>query len=190
MWGQERGDLEDIEDNWPETETTWSFLMSWMILFYPQEDTLKVSCWYLYYKCVRNGGSRGHWGFLTGGLENMEILDVVDDLTLPQRRYPESLVLMSLLEVYQEFGVKKGSTWRMLRVPDQRIAGHGHSCCHGWSYFTLRKILWKFCFDIFIRSVSQMGGQKGWYLDDIKGSWLNTWIMWSCLMLFMTMVDH
>ena len=56
----------------------------------------------------------------------MAILYVVDYLTLPQRRYPESLVLISLLEVYEEFGVKKGSTWRMLRVPDRRIAGHGH----------------------------------------------------------------
>ena len=43
-----------------------------------------------------------------------------DDLGRPQGRYPESFVLISLLEACQEWGVKKGGTWRMLRVPDQR----------------------------------------------------------------------
>ena len=34
----------------------------------------------------------------------MIILDVIDDLILPQGRYPESFVLTSLLEVCQEGG--------------------------------------------------------------------------------------
>ena len=36
------------------------------------------------------------------------IPDVMVDLILPQGRYPESFVLISLLEVCQEWGVKKG----------------------------------------------------------------------------------
>ena len=52
MGGQEGGYLEDIEGSWPETWRTRLFLTSWMTFFYPKENTLKVSCWYLYGKCV------------------------------------------------------------------------------------------------------------------------------------------
>ena len=45
----------------------------------------------------------------------MVILDVMDDLILPQGRYPESFVLISLLEVCQEWGVLCGGNWRTLR---------------------------------------------------------------------------
>ena len=41
-------------------------------------------------------------------MEDMVIPDVMDDLILPQGRYPESFMLISLLEVCQEWGVKKG----------------------------------------------------------------------------------
>ena len=41
-------------------------------------------------------------GFLTRELEDMVIPDVMDDLILPQGRYPESFMLISLLEVCQE----------------------------------------------------------------------------------------
>ena len=41
-------------------------------------------------------------------------------------RYPESFMLVSLLEVCQEWGLKKVGTWRMLRVPDWRLGGLGH----------------------------------------------------------------
>ena len=44
--------------------------------------------------------------------------------------YPESFVFISLEEVCQEWGVKKGGNWRMLRVPYRRRGGHGHSLCH------------------------------------------------------------
>ena len=57
----------------------------------------------------------------------MVIPDVMDDLILTKGRYTESFMLISLLEVCQELGVKKGGTWRTLRVPDQRHGGHGHS---------------------------------------------------------------
>ena len=42
--GPSWGYLEDDESSCPETWRTWSSLMSWIILFYPKEDTLKVSC--------------------------------------------------------------------------------------------------------------------------------------------------
>jgi hypothetical protein len=50
-------------------------------------------------------------GFLTRDLEDMVVLDVMNDVFLPQGRYPENFVLISLLEVW---GVKKGGTWRTL----------------------------------------------------------------------------
>ena len=44
LWGY----LEDVEGSWPETWRTGSSLISWMTLFDPKEDTVKVSCWYLH----------------------------------------------------------------------------------------------------------------------------------------------
>ena len=49
----------------------------------------------------------------------------MDGLGRPQGRYSEIFMLISLLEVCQEWGVKKGGTWGTLRVPDQRHGGHG-----------------------------------------------------------------
>ena len=107
--GPSWGYLDNVEGSWQDTWRTGSFSMSWMTLFCPKEDTLKVSCWYLYYKCVKNGGSflgvlGGHWGFLTRNLEDRVILYVMNELVWPKRRYPESFMLMSLLEVCQEGG--------------------------------------------------------------------------------------
>ena len=70
MGGQEGKYLEDIEGSWPETWRTGSFMMVWRYLVDPKDHILKVLCWYLYGKCVRNGMSRrvilgGCWGFLT-----------------------------------------------------------------------------------------------------------------------------
>ena len=65
--------------------------------------------------------------FLTIDMEDMAIPDVMDDLILSQGRYPESFMLISLLEVCQEWGVNKGGTWRTLSVPDGRYGEHGHS---------------------------------------------------------------
>ena len=111
---------------------------------------------------------RGHWGILTGDLEDIVILDVMDDLILPHGRHPESFILISLLELFQEWGALHGGIWRTLRVPDQRLGQHGHLWCHGWSYFTPRKISWKFPVDIIIWSMSRMGSQEGGVLG---GRW-------------------
>ena len=45
---------------------------------------------------------------------DLTIPDVMNDVFLPQGRYPENFVLISQLEVCQEGGVKKGGTWRTL----------------------------------------------------------------------------
>ena len=65
--------------------------------------------------------------FLTGDMDDRVIPDVMTDVIVPQGIYPENFVLISQLEVCQEGGVKKGGTWRTLRVPDRRHGGHGHS---------------------------------------------------------------
>ena len=46
-------------------------------------------------------------------MEDMVIPDVMDDLILPQGRYPESFMLTSLLEVCQEGRVLNRGTWRI-----------------------------------------------------------------------------
>ena len=97
-------------------------------------------------------------------------------------------MLISLLEVCQEGGVKKGATWRTLRVPDRRHGGQGHPWYLGWCFFTLRKIPWKFRVSIFIRSVSGMRGQEGGYLEDVEGSWPETWRTGSSMTLWMYLV--
>ena len=132
--GSRRGYLEDIEGSWAKTWMTGLFLTSWIMFFYPKEDTLKISCWYLNGKCVKKEVLGGHWGFLTGDMDDRIIIDIMNDAILPQGRYPENFMLISLLEVRQEGGVKKGVTWRTLRVPDRRLRGQGHPWQHGWSW--------------------------------------------------------
>ena len=51
----------------------------------------------------------------------MIIPDVMNDLFLPREIYPENFVFIS-----QEGAVKKGGTWRMLRVPGRRHGVNGH----------------------------------------------------------------
>ena len=55
----------------------------------------------------RKGIHGGRGGFLTGDMDYRVIHDVMDDLISPQGRYPESFVLIFLLEVCYEWGVKK-----------------------------------------------------------------------------------
>ena len=55
----------------------------------------------------------------------------------------------------------------------------------GWLMYTSRKIPWKFHADISIRSVSERGGQEGRYLENIEGSWPETWRTGSFLKLWM-----
>ena len=66
----------------------------------------------------RRGVLGGRWEFLTGDMDDR----VIPDGLLPQGRYSEDFVLISQLEVCQEGGeVKKGGTWRMFGIPDERL---------------------------------------------------------------------
>ena len=75
----------------------------------PTEDTLKISCRYLYRKCVRKGGGSrrgvlgGCWGVLRGHLEERVILDNMDDLGRSQGSYPESFVSLFLVASQQSW---------------------------------------------------------------------------------------
>ena len=80
-------------------------------------------------------------------------------------------------------------TWRTIRDPDQRHGGQGQPGCNGWSYFTLKKIPWKFCVDIFIISVSRIKRQEDWYLEEIEGSWSERGRSGSFLTFWMMMFD-
>ena len=54
-------------------------------------------------------------------------IESMDDLDRLQGRYPENFVLKSQLEVCQGGRGQELGTWRMLRDPDLRHGGHGHS---------------------------------------------------------------
>ena len=68
---------------------------------------------------------------MLGDLEEMVITDVMDDLILPQGKYPESFMLIIILDVCQEWWVNKKGTWKTLMVPDWTL---------GRFYFAPRKI--------------------------------------------------
>ena len=53
-------------------------------------------------------------------MDDRVIPDVMDDVLLPQGRYPENFMLISQWKVCQEGEIKKLGTWRTLRAPDQR----------------------------------------------------------------------
>ena len=53
-------------------------------------------------------------------MEDLVSSDIMNDVFLPQGRYPENSVLISQLEEGQEGGVKRGGTWRTLRATDRR----------------------------------------------------------------------
>ena len=65
-------------------------------------------------------------GLRTRDMKDRVISDIMNNVFLPQGRYPENFVPISLLEVCQEGGVKKGGTWRTLRVPDRTLGIQGH----------------------------------------------------------------
>ena len=59
-------------------------------------------------------------------MEDGIILNGMNEGFLSYGRYPEKFVLISQLEVRQEWGVKKGGTWMTLGLPDGRLGGQGH----------------------------------------------------------------
>ena len=81
--------LEEVEGSRSETWMTGSSLMSWMILFCPQEYSQKIHV----YIFIRSVSGRGY--FLTGDLEDRVIIEVIDVLGRPQGSYSESFVSLS-----------------------------------------------------------------------------------------------
>ena len=63
-------------------------------------------------KGVKNGVLGGHFGFLTGDMDDRVIPDLSNDVLLLERIYPDNLVLISQLEVCQEGG--RGQEWGYL----------------------------------------------------------------------------
>ena len=60
-------------------------------------------------------------------MEDRVVPDVMNDVSLPQRRYPENFVLISQSEVCQEGGGQEGGYLEVLeRVPDRRHGRQGH----------------------------------------------------------------
>ena len=182
-----------MEDNDGFWEETWLDMMSWMTLFNPKEDTLKVLFWYLIIVVSRMGVLLGStWRTL---MVPDRILGWQSHLRcqglpcLTPRKIPWKFLLISLLEVCQEWGVLCGGTWRTLRVPDRILGWQDHLWCHGLPCLTPRKIPWKFCVNIFIRSVSRMEGPSWRYLEDVDGSWQKAWMTGSSLMSRITMFD-
>ena len=53
-------------------------------------------------------------------MDDRVIPDVMNDVLLPQAKYPENFMLICQWEVCQEGGVKKGGTGSLLRSPDGR----------------------------------------------------------------------
>ena len=51
-------------------------------------------------------------------MDDRVIVDIMNDVLLPQERYPKNFVLISQLEVCQKRGGQEGGTWRTLRVHD------------------------------------------------------------------------
>ena len=65
---------------------------------------------------------------MTRDMEDKFNPDVMNDVFLPQERYPNNFVPISLLEVYQEGGGQEGGYLEDVgRVPDARLGGQGHS---------------------------------------------------------------
>ena len=102
--------------------------MSLVILIYPKEDTPKV--------CEEGGFLHvDTWTLRVGDqrLGGRVHPDVMDDPILPQGRNPDSFVLISLLEVYQEKGPLlgyfediEGSCLETWRIGSPKISQRGH----------------------------------------------------------------
>ena len=86
--------------------------------------------------------------------------------------YPKENTLKILCWYLNKKCVRKGG----LRRGVQTHSGHGHSCCHKWCFFTPRKIPQKFVLISQLEVCQEgVGGQEGGYLEEVEGSWPETW---------------
>ena len=54
------GYLENVEGSWPKKWSTWSYLMSWVIIFYPEEDGLFSADFFFISVSGISGQERGY----------------------------------------------------------------------------------------------------------------------------------
>ena len=137
--GEEGEYLEDNEGSWRKTWRTGSSLMLYMILFYPKEDTLKVLCWYLYYKCVRNWDARrGHFEDIEGSWSKTWWLGSSLTSWMIFFHHREDTLKVLCWHLYYEcvrnWSQEWQRAWRILRGPDQRLGGQSHPWQYGCTW--------------------------------------------------------
>ena len=97
---QSMDDLGRLQGRYPE-----NFVLTSLLEFYQEGGG------------VKKGVLGGRWGILTKDMEDRVVPNIMNHVLLPQGSYPENFVLISLLEVCQECGVKKGvlgGRWGMM----------------------------------------------------------------------------
>ena len=99
---------------------------------------------------------------LTGDMDDRVIPDVMNDVLLPQGRYPENFVLISQWEVSHEGGYLVDLTGDM---EDRVIPDVMND-----NFLPLGRFPKRFFVDMSIRSVSGRGDQERGYLDDVEAS--------------------
>ena len=64
---------------------------------------------------------------LTEDLKDSVIFHVIDDFFFKLRKIPSMFYVDIFIRSVSGMGGQDGGAWRTLRVPDQRLGGHGHS---------------------------------------------------------------
>ena len=123
----------------------------------------------------------GCWWFLTGYLDDGVILDV---------KYCHDMWFLTCIQNFSSLAwigsvsrtpCPRSHTWRMLMVPDRTLGGWGYPWRHGSSWYMVLDLCAKFQLSSMIRSVSRTPYPLSPYLEDVDGSWLETWRMGSFL---------
>jgi len=82
----------------------------------------------------------------------------------------------------------RSHTWRTLKVPDWILGGWSHSWHNGSSWYVIFDLCAKFQHSSMNRSVSRTPPSSKSYLEDVEGSWLDTWRMGSFLTSWIVMI--
>ena len=147
-----------------------------MLIIYlgrPQGGYTEIFMWIpFYWKCVKKGGSKreilgGGWWFMAWNLEVRVILDVMDDLVF-QRKIPWNFCII-FMRCGPGMGVQEGrylgGHWGFLI---QDLVDMKGSSLISWMFFTLRKIPWNLCVDLYFKYVRN-GRLRMWVLfEDVE----------------------
>ena len=116
------------------------------------------------------------------------ILDIVDGHNMCFLTCVPNFSSLAWLEVPQEPPRPRSDTWRKLMVPEWRLGGWGHPWNHGSSWYVTLDLCSKFLLSSMIRSLSRTPPPPKSYLEDIDGSWLETWRMGSSLTSWIVLI--